>query len=152
MEYLRPLVGSTDSFGIMDNFDTDRMARHVAELFGTPSDYMKPKKDVEAARVQKSKAMSGAQTTSTIANAAAIAKTLTEAHTDRPNVLTDLWKMIGGNLGDISNLLGGQAGQLAEPEAQPETETDPQADPSKLPEEMVEPQSGQPEQETTNAG
>ncbi|MBI9087505.1 MAG: head-tail connector protein [Desulfobacterales bacterium] len=116
MEYLAPLVGNSDAFGIMDNFDTDRMARHVAELFGTPSDYMKPEKDVEASRGQKSQAMAGAQTTSTIANAAAIAKTLTEAHTDRPNVLTDLWKMLGGDTGTISNLLQGQANQPVQPE------------------------------------
>ncbi|MBI9078480.1 MAG: head-tail connector protein [Pseudodesulfovibrio sp.] len=116
MEYLAPLVGSSDAFGIMDNFDTDRMARHVAELFGTPSDYIKPEKDVEVSRGQKSQAMAGAQTTSTIANAAAIAKTLTEAHTDRPNLLTDLWKMLGGDMGTISNLLQGQTNQSVPPE------------------------------------
>jgi hypothetical protein len=116
MEYLAPLVGSSDAFGIMDNFDTDRMARHVAELFGTPSDYIKPEKDVEVSREQKSQAMAGAQTTSTIANTAAIAKTLTEAHTDRPNLLTDLWKMLGGDRGTISNLLQGQTNQPVPPE------------------------------------
>jgi len=116
MEYLAPLVGTSDAFGIMDNFDTDRMARHVAELFGTPSDYMKPEKDVEASRGQKDQAMTGMQTAKTIADAAAIAKTLSEAHTDRPNVLTDLWKMLGGNAGNLSNLLQGQANQPAPPE------------------------------------
>jgi hypothetical protein len=108
----------------------------VAELFGTPSDYIKPEKDVTEARSQRSKTMPGAQTASTIANAAAIAKTLTEAHTDRPNVLTDIWKMLGGNLGNISNLLGGQAGL--------------QPDPLDLSEETVQPQTSQPEQGVSN--
>ena len=98
MEYLAPLVGSADVFGIMDNFDTDRMARHVAELFDTPSDYMKPEPDVTAARESKSDAASSAHTASTIANMAAIAKTLSEAYTDRPNVLTELWSMLIGTL------------------------------------------------------
>jgi len=153
MEYLAPLVGGSDAFGIMDNFDTDRMARHVAELFGTPSDYMKPEQDVEAARGQKNQAMNGAQTANTIANAAAIAKTLTEAHTDRPNVLTDIVKMVGTDLGNLTNLLSGQAGQPAAPEAQPETDMEPQTDPSGYPEgmpvEMLAPEAGQ---EVTDAG
>ncbi|BDQ34329.1 portal protein [Pseudodesulfovibrio portus] len=96
MEYLSPLVGSGDAFGIMDNFDTDRVARHVAELFNTPSDYLKPEDAVASAREGKQQAASAAQTASTVANAAAIAKTLSEAYTDRPNVLTDIWGMLAG--------------------------------------------------------
>jgi len=94
MEYLAPIVGTGDPFGIMDNFETDRVARHVADLFGTPSDYMKSENDVMASREQKSKAMNGAQTSTMVADVAAIAKTLSEAYTDRPNVLTELWGML----------------------------------------------------------
>lgn len=100
MEYLAPLVGASDPFGIMDNFDTDRAARHVAELFGTPSDYLRPEQNVAETRAAKVRATSGAQATQTAVRAAAqaaeIARTLAEAHTDRPSVLTDLWAMLAG--------------------------------------------------------
>lgn len=98
MEYLSPLVGSGDPFGIMDNFDTDRVARHVAELFNTPSDYLKSEDGVAHIRAQKQQGASGAQTVSTLANAAAIAKTLSEAYTDRPSALTELWGLLAGGL------------------------------------------------------
>lgn len=100
MEYLSPLVGTADAFGIMDNFDTDRVARHVAELFNTPSDYLKPEESVAEARGGRQQAASSAQTASTIANVAAIAKTLSEAYTDRPNVLTEVWGMLVGGLAE----------------------------------------------------
>ncbi|NDV19917.1 head-tail adaptor [Pseudodesulfovibrio sp. JC047] len=99
MEYLSPLVGGADAFGIMDNFDTDRVARHVAELFDTPSDYLKPQEDVAAVREGKSKTASGAQTTALVTSMATIAKTLSESYTDRPNVLTELWGLLTGVLG-----------------------------------------------------
>jgi hypothetical protein len=50
MQYLQPLVGASDSFRIMDNFRTDRIARHAAELFGTPEDYLRSEEEVEAMR------------------------------------------------------------------------------------------------------
>ena len=137
MEYLGPLVGSTDAFGIMDNFDTDRMARHVAELFGTPSDYIKPEKDVNASRGQKTRAASSLKTARTIADAAAIAKTLTEAHTDRPNVLTDIIKVLGQGRGNGQD----RQEEQAKPTPQPEKGMPPQHR-----------QSGQPDQEVTDAG
>jgi len=98
MQYLAPLVGSQDAFGIMDNFDTDRVARHVADLFGTPADYLKPQEDVVASREQKSKAQNGAQMAQTVSEVAAIAKTLSESYTDRPNVLTEIWAMLTGEV------------------------------------------------------
>lgn len=94
MQYLSPLVGASDQFGIMDNFDTDRIARHVADLFGTPADYMKSMPDVAATRQGKAKSDKTARTAQTIADSAAIAKTLSEAYTDRPNVLTEIWNML----------------------------------------------------------
>ena len=112
LQYLSPLMANGDPFGIMDNFETDRMARHVAETFGTPSDYMKPEPDVAASRTEKSKTQSTMQTTAMMAQGAAIAKTLSEAHTDRPNVLTDLWQMLT-NAGAVQS----------DAEAEAETET-----------------------------
>jgi hypothetical protein len=96
MEYLSPLVGSGDPFGIMDNFDTDRVARHVAELFNTPSDYLKSEDGVAEGRARKQQDSGQARTVSTLANAAAIAKTLSEAYTDRPSALTELWGLLTG--------------------------------------------------------
>lgn len=98
MEYLAPLVGAADPFGIMDNFATDRAARHVAELFGTPADYLRPEADVAGARADRQRAEAGARATQTAvqvaAQAAEVARTLADAHTDRPSVLTDLWAML----------------------------------------------------------
>ena len=99
MEYLAPLVGSGDPFGIMDNFRTDRVARHAAELFDTPADYLKPEPDVEAARAQKAKAGQAASRAKTLADLTNMAKTLSEASTERPSVLTELWGLVAGGLG-----------------------------------------------------
>ncbi|WP_051203085.1 portal protein [Desulfovibrio aminophilus] len=52
MTYLAPLMQGGDSLGLMDNFDTDRIARHAVELFGAPEDYLLPERDVRAARVR----------------------------------------------------------------------------------------------------
>ncbi|MEZ7198667.1 portal protein [Pseudodesulfovibrio karagichevae] len=125
MEYLSPLVGGQDAFGIMDNFDTDRVARHVTELFNTPSDYLKSEERVAQGREQKQRAASTQQTASTVANVAAIAKTLSEAYTDRPSALTELWGM-------LTNMLGAQAGGDAAPDSTQPDSTQPdsaQADP-----------------------
>ena len=90
MEYLAPLVGEGDPFGIMDNFDTDRIARHVTELFGTPADYLKSEKDRDSGRQQKAKA---AQAQGAIAQAgelANIAKTASQADMSGDNAMTAL--------------------------------------------------------------
>lgn len=50
MEYLGPFFRSGDAFSIMDNFETDRIARHAAEMFGTPGDYLRPLEEVQAVR------------------------------------------------------------------------------------------------------
>ncbi|WP_419786033.1 portal protein [Pseudodesulfovibrio sp.] len=103
MEYLAPLVGTGDPYGIMDNFNTDRVARHAAELFDTPSDYIKPESDVSQAREQKSKAGDTARLTQTVGSVVSMAKTLSESYTDRPSVLTELWNML---LGGVSTQAG----------------------------------------------
>ncbi|WP_285907465.1 portal protein [Pseudodesulfovibrio pelocollis] len=99
MEYLAPLVGSADPFGIMDNFATDRAARHVAELFGTPPDYLRPEAEVAEARAHKGQAAEMARMTQMAAQAAEMARVLAEAHTDRPSVLTDLWSLLAARFG-----------------------------------------------------
>ncbi len=97
MQYLAPIAGNNDPFGVMDNFDTDKATRHVADLFGTPASYLKPEADVAAARVQRSKAESMSHATQMVTQGAAIAKTLSEINTESPNLLTDLWAMLVGD-------------------------------------------------------
>ncbi len=53
VQYLSPFVGTADPFRMMDNFQTDRIARHAAELFGTPSDYLRPESEVLEMRKQQ---------------------------------------------------------------------------------------------------
>jgi hypothetical protein len=102
MDYLAPLVGTGDPFGIMDNFDTDRAARHVAELFGTPPDYLRPEPDVAEARAGRNRAADRAsgesQAVRMTTQMAEVARTLAAAHTDRPSVLTELWSLLGPRL------------------------------------------------------
>lgn len=99
MQHLAPLVGESDAFGIMDNFDTDRVARHVADLFGAPADYIRPEQAVINSREHKGASQETARLASTIANAAAIAKTLSETATDQPSMLTEMWGLISGKAG-----------------------------------------------------
>ena len=94
MSYLAPIVGSNDQFGVLDNFDMDRVTRHAADLFGTPTDYLKSEADVVASRQQKTQSGSSAQITGNIASAVSIAKTLSEIPTDQPTLLTDMWKIL----------------------------------------------------------
>ncbi|WP_207263735.1 portal protein [Desulfovibrio sp. Huiquan2017] len=117
MEYLSPLVGGQDAFGIMDNFDTDRVARHVAELFNTPADYLKSEERVAEGRARKRQAESSQRTASTVADAAAIAKTLSEAYTDRPSALTELWSMLTGTVAAQAAASSGDASGAGGPAA-----------------------------------
>ncbi|WP_022662154.1 portal protein [Paucidesulfovibrio longus] len=50
VEYLGPFLREGDPYGVMDNFETDRIARHAAEMFGTPGDYLRPEVEVRARR------------------------------------------------------------------------------------------------------
>jgi len=125
MEYLAPLVGSADPFGIMDNFSTDRAARHVAELFGTPPDYLRPEAEVAETRADKARSAETARLTQMAAQAAETARVLAEAHTDRPSVLTDLWSLLAARFGD--------APPATRPDDSARAESDPAPDPASHP-------------------
>jgi len=90
MEYLAPLVGEGDPFGIMDNFDTDRIARHVTELFGTPADYLRPEKDRDANRQQRVKDAQAQRELDRAGEMANIAKTASQADMGGDNAMTAL--------------------------------------------------------------
>ena len=51
--YLAPLLQSGDPFRILDNFQPDAIARHAAELFGLPVDYLRPREEVQALRASR---------------------------------------------------------------------------------------------------
>jgi len=64
VRYLSPLLAQNDPFHVLDNFEPDAMARHAADLFCLPQDYLRPKEAVEAlrlARADKAGAREGKQ-------------------------------------------------------------------------------------------
>ncbi len=94
LQHLAPIMGSSDPFGIMDNFDTDRITRRLADLYGTPGEFMRSRQEMDASREQKSKAQSKMQMSQTVNEVTGALKTLSESYTDRPNVLTELWSLV----------------------------------------------------------
>lgn len=56
MDYLAPFLAGGDRYGLMDNFDPDRIARHAVELFGAPGDYLRPEDEVAALRERTAQA------------------------------------------------------------------------------------------------
>jgi hypothetical protein len=90
LQNLAPLISNGDPFGVMDNFDTDKVTRHVADLFGTPADYIRALPEVAADRQQKAETGSTAQLVGTITQAVEVAKSLSEVDTEKPSLLTDL--------------------------------------------------------------
>jgi len=88
VEYLSPLVGESDPFGIMDNFNPDKIARSTQRIFGYPTDYLKPEKDVSASRQERAKAAQGKQALDEAGAVADIAKTASQADMSGPNAMT----------------------------------------------------------------
>jgi hypothetical protein len=97
MQYLAPLMGQGDPFGLMDNFDPDRVARHAAELFGVPADYLLPEQAVAEKRNGRAQSAGQAQRSQTVERMAGIAKLFSEADMSKPNALTELIKASGGD-------------------------------------------------------
>lgn len=95
MEYLAPLAGQGDPNGIMDNFDPDRIARHAAELFGVPADYLLSSDTVARKREGRLQQSQSAERAGTIERMARIAKVLSEARMAEPNALTELLRQTG---------------------------------------------------------
>lgn len=79
VEYLGPFLRSGDPYGIMDNFETDRIARHAAEMFGTPGDYLRPEAEVRARREAAAARAAGAtaEDAASSGNAAAVGASAT---------------------------------------------------------------------------
>ncbi len=55
VQYLSPFIMQGDPYKMMDNFETDRIARHAGELFGTPKDYLRPAEEVALLRENRAK-------------------------------------------------------------------------------------------------
>lgn len=94
LQHLAPLTGNGDPFGVMDNFDTDTVTRHVADLFGAPADYLRARPEVNATRSHKAKAGSTAQLVGSITQAVDVARSLSEVDTAKPSLLTDLLEVL----------------------------------------------------------
>ena len=50
VRYLQPLLAGGDPFHVLDNFDPDAMARHAADLFGLPGEFLRPLERVQELR------------------------------------------------------------------------------------------------------
>jgi hypothetical protein len=88
MEYVTPLAGADES--VMDNFDTDRVARHAADLFGVPVDLLRSQQDVAAMRHDRRQQSEQERSAAVIDRLAGLAHTLSQTKTDGPNALTEL--------------------------------------------------------------
>ncbi|KAB1441653.1 portal protein [Pseudodesulfovibrio senegalensis] len=88
MEYVTPLAGADES--VMDNFDTDRVARHAADLFGVPVDLLRSQQDVAAMRHDRRQQSEQERSAAIIDRLAGLAHTLSQTKTDGPNALTEL--------------------------------------------------------------
>lgn len=90
LQHLAPLTAGGDPFGIMDNFDTDKVTRHAADLFGAPADYLRALPEVATARKDKAEAGSTARLAAAVTQVADVARTLSEVDTSKPSLLTEL--------------------------------------------------------------
>jgi len=129
LQHLAPIMGNGDPFGVMDNFDTDKVTRHVADLFGTPADYLRAQSDVATSREQKAEAGNNAQLAATATQVASIAKSLSEVDTEKPSLLTDLFSALVSMTQKARAMRKTQeAEQTATPETagRPETEESPE--------------------------
>jgi hypothetical protein len=96
MQYLAPFVGANDPYGVMDNFDVDAVARGTAELFGAPTEYVRPARDVLATRAQKARAAQAGQAAGEMERVAELAKTLSETKMEDDNALGRTLQTLSG--------------------------------------------------------
>ncbi len=94
MDYISPLAGADAS--VMDNFDTDRVARHAADLFGVPTDLLRSSRDVAEIREQRQQSAEQERAAAVTDRLAGLAHTLSQTSTDGPNALT----VVAGLLAD----------------------------------------------------
>lgn len=57
VEFIAPLIGEGDPFGVLDNFDPDRITRDAAEMFGMKPDWLRSEEEVQKARADRAQAM-----------------------------------------------------------------------------------------------
>lgn len=87
MQYLSPLVMGTDAFGVLDNFETDAIARHAAELFGLPPGALRAPQQVAQVREAKARQRAAAGQAQGLDQLARTAKTLSEVKLDQNSAL-----------------------------------------------------------------
>ncbi|MGE4551603.1 MAG: portal protein [Desulfovibrionaceae bacterium] len=59
VELLAPFIGKDDPFGVMDNYDTDKVTRGVNEAVGTPPEYLRAEDEVAKGREGRQQAAAG---------------------------------------------------------------------------------------------
>jgi hypothetical protein len=99
MGALAPIVGESDPFGVMDNFDTDATARDIPMLLGVPAKYLATEEKRDAARAKRAQAMNAQKQGQDIAGAADIAAKLAGADMGGNNALTVLAQQAGPGMG-----------------------------------------------------
>lgn len=87
VSYIAPLVGKSDPFGVMDNFDPDRITRHAVDLFGAPAEYLRDEDEVEKRRNAKHEAAREQAETDRMQQGAEVAKKLGDAKMGDSSVL-----------------------------------------------------------------
>lgn len=88
VEFMAPLIGKDDPFGVLDNFDVDAIARDTESLFGYPAKYLRDPKKVEEMRAQKAQAAQAAQQIEAANAMADTAQKAAGAKMDGPSALT----------------------------------------------------------------
>jgi hypothetical protein len=101
MMALGPLIGESDPFGIMDNFDPDKIARSVTGIYGVPDSWLRPEEEVAAKRQADAQAMAQANAGQEAQQLVDAAGTLGGIQTDGgSNMANDVAKQIQEGQGE----------------------------------------------------
>ncbi len=79
LELLGGLIGQGDPFGVLDNFDKDRIARDVAEASGMPPDFLRDEDEVDQEREARAEQAQGQAALGEVGQLAELAKRAGEA-------------------------------------------------------------------------
>lgn len=95
LQFMAPFIEQGDPFGILDNFDLDKLARGAAGIFGASSDYLRAESDVQKIRAQKAQAQAQAAQAQNMMAAVDGAQKLGNTHTSQGTALGDLLQGMG---------------------------------------------------------
>jgi hypothetical protein len=90
MGVLAPIVGQNDPFAVLDNYDTDAIARDVPLTLGVPAKYLATEQARDEKRQQRTAAAQQQKDAQDVAAATGMAKTLSDTDLGGNNALTVL--------------------------------------------------------------